>query len=53
MMANALGFGLYNIVEVLVADMAEVWRIVEKEVEQEGGRLRESWLVRTSLARIG
>lgn len=52
MMANTLGFDLYNIVDVLVADMAEFWRIVEKEVEQEGGGLRESWLGRTSLARI-
>lgn len=53
MMANASGFGLYNIVEVLVAEIAEFWRIVEKEVEQEGGGLRKSWLGRTSLARIG
>lgn len=41
MMANALGFVLYKIVKVLLADMAEFWRIVEKEVEQEGGGLRE------------
>lgn len=52
-MANALGFVLYKIVKVLVADMAEFWRIVEKEVEYEGGGLRESYLIRTSPARNG
>lgn len=52
-MANALGFVLYKIVKVLVADMAEFWRIVEKEVEQEGGGLRERYLIRTSPARNG
>lgn len=43
MIANAFGFvlykSLYNIVKVLVADMAEFWRIVEKEMAQERGRI--------------